>query len=85
MGRPTMSRSIKRNRLRALDMVTEVAGILAPTAVQAMTKAVEVASRVKAEEDEASRQLMISQLESQGFTVTKKAKVKPRKKKSAKR
>lgn len=85
MGRPVMSRSIKRNRLRVLDMVTECAGVVSPTALQAMAKAVEIAACVKVEEDETSRQLMISQLEAQGFTVTKTAKVKPRKKKSAKR
>lgn len=41
MGRPTMTRSIKRNRLRALELATEVAGMIAPTAVQAISKACE--------------------------------------------
>lgn len=34
MGRPVMTRSIKRNRLRGLDMATEVAGQVAPAALQ---------------------------------------------------
>ena len=34
MGRPVMTRSIKRNRLRGLDMATECAGQIAPAALQ---------------------------------------------------
>lgn len=41
MGRPTITRSIKRNRLRALKLATKAAGMIAPTAVQAIAKACE--------------------------------------------
>lgn len=36
MGRPVMTRSIKRNRLRLLDQATECAGQVAPAALQAV-------------------------------------------------
>ena len=38
MGRPVMTRSIKRNRLRALDEATECAGQVAPCSLQKIAK-----------------------------------------------
>lgn len=38
MGRPTMTRSIKRNRLRALDLRTDCPGQVSPAALQHMAE-----------------------------------------------
>lgn len=37
MGRPSISRSVKRRRLRALDQAADVPGQLTPTHVEAIT------------------------------------------------
>ena len=72
MGRPTIARSIKRNRLRMLEEATDIAGQVAPCHLHSITANLEEQERVTVAATESRNAELIAELERGGYIVSKK-------------